>query len=173
MWHKNGRCATAYKATTIAPSPSTTPGTTRTRKRIRLVTRRRTPFWNAVHALRQACEPLDDHPPQHPKSGTSEPKTKTVEGIMIWKTPPQYQWRQQHPLRSTLHYTALGQNQPYSELWHLVKALICVLPTYDKYVNPMTSQLQIVQQICYEGSCGQYRYKLDERYWEDVILAPV
>ena len=49
----------------------------------------------------------------------------------------------------------------------------CALPTYTKYVNSMTPQLRLLQSICYEGSGEQYRYKLAERYWEDLLIAPV
>ena len=37
----------------------------------------------------------------------------------------------------------------------------------------MVPQLQLLQHICYEGTQEQYRYKLDERDWEDVLLAQV
>ena len=33
-----------------------------------------------------------------------------------------------------------------------------------------TPQLRLLQPICYEGVSEQYRYKLDERDWEDVSL---
>ena len=71
------------------------------------------------------------------------------------------------------HYTELGGNTPWAELWRLVTILICVLPTYSKYFNPMVPQMQLLQPICYEGTCEQYRYKLDERDWEDFLLAQV
>ena len=68
------------------------------------------------------------------------------------------------------HYTELGSDPPWTELW-LVTILICVLPTYSKYVNSIVPQLQLIQPICYEGTREQYRYKLDARDWEDVLLA--
>ena len=50
--------------------------------------------------------------------------------------------------------------------------IICVLPTYSKYFNSMTQRLRLLQTICCEGVSEQYRYKLDERDWEDVLIAP-
>ena len=71
------------------------------------------------------------------------------------------------------HYTELGRDPSWAELWRLVTFLISVLPTYSKYVNPMVPQLQLLQQICYEGIREEYRYKLDGRDWEYVLLASV
>ena len=59
------------------------------------------------------------------------------------------------------HYTELCRDPPWPELWRLVTILICVLPTYYKYVNPMVPQWQLLQPICYECTRKQYRYKLD------------
>ena len=57
--------------------------------------------------------------------------------------------------------------------WRLVKILIWVMPTYSRYANHKVQQMQLLQPICYEGSREQYRYKLDERDREDVLIAPV
>ena len=37
----------------------------------------------------------------------------------------------------------------------------------------MVPQLKLLQPICYEGTRKQYRYTLDERDWEDVLISPV
>ena len=41
------------------------------------------------------------------------------------------------------HYTELGRDTPWAELWRLVTILICILPTYSKHVNPMVQQMQL------------------------------